>query len=195
MSVSSYSPVSPLKVFLGAVGVFIFFGFLALILSGYAGHESVEDRAYMGEFDAETIQQRWDNLEEIEAAQGELFNEERVDAALAKMVGNVPAAAKSEFVVPGSPTFMKQMNAASEPEEEPAEKKEESGEGDSGSDSGKPEEEAKAPAAEPTEAKETPSGDDAKKAEKPKSEAPAAPEKAKADDAKPAGESAPPENP
>ena len=115
MSNQETSATSPLKVFLGAMGVFVFFGFLALILSGYAGHDSIEDRAYMGEFDAETLQQRWDNLDEIEAAQAELLDEEKVSAAMVALTKKAPKAAKSSVVVPGSPTFMKQMEAASAP--------------------------------------------------------------------------------
>ncbi|MDF1656442.1 MAG: hypothetical protein P1U58_02450, partial [Verrucomicrobiales bacterium] len=118
MSNQASSASSPLKVFLGAMGVFVFFGFLALILSGYAGHESIEDRAYMGEFDAETIQQRWANLEEIEAAQGDLLDEKKVASEMAAIVSSAPKASKSSIVVPGSPTFMKQMEEASAPKKE-----------------------------------------------------------------------------
>lgn len=115
MSNQTSSTSSPLKVFLGAMGVFVFFGFLALLLSGYAGHESIEDRAYLGEFDAETIQQRWENLEAVETAQAELFDEAKVATAMAALMKSVPKAAKSDVVVPGSPTFMKQMEEASAP--------------------------------------------------------------------------------
>ncbi len=129
MSNQASSTSSPLKVFLGAMGVFVFFGFLALILSGYAGHESIEDRAYMGEFDPETIQQRWANLEEIETAQGGLLDEEKVAIEMAALVKRAPKAVASTIVVPGSPTFMKQMEEASAPKEEekpkPAEPKKE----------------------------------------------------------------------
>ncbi|MDA8908770.1 hypothetical protein N9I65_01190 [bacterium] len=118
MSNQASSTSSPFKVFLGAMGVFVFFGFLALILSGYAGHESLEDRAYMGEFDAETIQQRWANLEEIETAQSSLLDEKKVAAEMTALVKNAPKAAKSSVVVPGSPTFMKQIEEASAPKEE-----------------------------------------------------------------------------
>lgn len=125
MSDQAPSTSSPLKVFLGAMGVFVFFGFLVLILSGYAGHESIEDRAYMGVFDTETIEQRWANLEEIETTQSGLLDEEKVAKAMASLSKKAPKATKSSVVVPGSPTFMKQMEEASSPAPEDAPKSDE----------------------------------------------------------------------
>jgi hypothetical protein len=82
MSDSSNKCCSKPKLVLGTLGIFVFFGFLALILSGYVGHESLEDRAYMGDFTPEVTAQRWANLEEIEKAQGALVDQAKVDAAL-----------------------------------------------------------------------------------------------------------------
>lgn len=178
MSNQTSSTSSPLKVFLGAMGVFVFFGFLALILSGYAGHESIEDRAYLGEFDAETIQQRWENLEAVETAQAELLDEAKVTAAMAALVKNAPKAAKTTIVVPGSPTFLKQMEEASAPAVAPdapaaAEEKKSEPAADKPAPEAKP-----APADKPApEAKPAPAGDTVKA----ETEAPAAKSEPKAE--------------
>ena len=112
MTDSSDSPVSRVKTFLAAGGVLVVFGFLALIMMGSAGHESPEDKAYKGDFDAATTQQRWANLSEVEAAQESLLDGAKVKAAMTAVMGGAGKAAATEVVVPGSPTFLKQAEAA-----------------------------------------------------------------------------------
>lgn len=113
-----------MKLLLGTVGVFAFFGFLTLILLGYAGHGTIQDKAFKGDFDQETIDTRWANLKEVSEAQAKLIDEKKVDAALSALAKSPPAPKKSEVVVPGSPTFLKQAEqaAAPAPEEKPAAK-------------------------------------------------------------------------
>lgn len=111
MSQSSTASGIPFKYFLGSIGLFAVFGFLALILSGFAGHETLEERSYKGEFSAEVKEARWANLEEVSAAQEALVDSKKVDAALAAIAKSPAKAAKTAAVVPGSPTFMKQMEA------------------------------------------------------------------------------------
>jgi len=97
-----------LKLVLAGAGILVFFGFLVLILSGYVGRESSQERAYQGDFDEETIETRWNNLEEVKTAQEELVDPANVDSALDELAKAPPEPAKTEVVVPGSPTFMKQ---------------------------------------------------------------------------------------
>lgn len=100
---------SPVKAFFVAAAIFLSFGFVILILSGAAGHGSVEEKAYEGEFDSATVEARWKNLEDVTAAQQGMVDAKKVDAALASLSKSSPKAAKSGVVVPGSPTFLKQM--------------------------------------------------------------------------------------
>ncbi len=120
MSDSSYTCCSKPKLVLGTLGIFAVFGFLVLILSGYVGRESLEDRAYMGDFSPEVTAQRWANLEEIEKAQSLLVDQAKVDAALEALVKSAPKAEATPIVVPGSPTFLKQMEQPAAPVEAPA---------------------------------------------------------------------------
>lgn len=126
-----------IKMILGTLGIFVVFGFLALILSGFAGNESPEDRAYKGEFSEEIIETRWKNLEEVETAQSEVYDEAKVNAAMEKIMSSVAEPKKTGIVVPGSPTFLKQSEQpaapaegeSSEPAPEDSEEKQESNEG------------------------------------------------------------------
>jgi len=124
MSQSNVSSASAIKLVLGSIGVLVFFGFLALILSGYAGHETLAERTYRGEFDETVTAQRWANLEEVQASQAGALDKEKVAEALAVLARDPAPPAKTEIVVPGSPTFLKQMQAPAEEapaEEAPAE--------------------------------------------------------------------------
>lgn len=114
------SSESHFKTILGTIGVMVVFGFLALILSGFAGRESVEERAYRGEFSAETTAARWKNLEDTKAAQSEVYNAAKVAEALVAVGKAKVAPAKTDIVVPGSPTFLKQMEQQSAPPTPPA---------------------------------------------------------------------------
>lgn len=111
-----------MKTLLTGLAILVSFGFVVLILTSNFGRESIEDRAYMGDFSEETIETRWANLEEVTSAQEALVDMSKVDAAMRELAGNVPDAAKSDIVVPGSPTFMKQAEAASAPAETAGEK-------------------------------------------------------------------------
>ncbi|NRB74099.1 MAG: hypothetical protein HRU46_07050 [Verrucomicrobiales bacterium] len=112
MSDQSQSNSSSAKALLTGVAILVSFGFIVLILTSNSGRESVEDIAYKGEFTAEVTEARWANLEEITAAQEALVDPAKVDAAFKDLAKNPPAAAKSDIVVPGSPTFMKQAEEA-----------------------------------------------------------------------------------
>lgn len=111
-----------MKTLLTGLAILVSFGFVVLILTSNFGRESIEDRAYMGDFSEETIETRWANLEEVTSAQEALVDMSKVDAAMRELAGNIPDAAKSDIVVPGSPTFMKQAEAASAPAETAGEK-------------------------------------------------------------------------
>ncbi len=112
MSDQSQSNSSSAKALLTGVAILVSFGFIVLILTSNSGRESVEDIAYKGEFTAEVTETRWANLEEVTAAQDALVDPAKVDAAFKELAKNPPAAAKSDIVVPGSPTFMKQAEEA-----------------------------------------------------------------------------------
>src|SRR5690606_27041972 len=118
MTDSSNKCCSKPKLILGAFGIFVFFGFLALILFGYVGRESPEDRAAKGDFTPEVTAQRWANLEEITEAQSALVDEAKVEAALEALVKAAPKPEATTIVVPGSPTFLKQLEQAESPAEE-----------------------------------------------------------------------------
>ena len=122
MSDQAQSNSSQMKTLLTGLAILVSFGFVVLILTSNFGHESIEDRAYMGDFSEETIETRWANLEEVTSAQEALVDMSKVDAAMRELAGNVLDAAKSDIVVPGSPTFMKQAEAASAPAETVGEK-------------------------------------------------------------------------
>ena len=100
--------------------IFALFGFLALIISGRLGAKSPENRAYMGEFSEETTRQRWENLKEVEGAQSALVDEAKVRGALEAIAKAPPAPAATDVVVPGSPTFLKQMEQPATPAPAPA---------------------------------------------------------------------------
>ena len=122
MSDQAQSNNSQMKTLLTGLAILVSFGFVVLILTSNFGRESIEDRAYMGDFSEETIATRWANLEEVTSAQEALVDVSKVDAAMRELAENVLDAAKSDIVVPGSPTFMKQAEAASAPAEMVGEK-------------------------------------------------------------------------
>lgn len=93
------------------------FGLLGAFVIAVSPGESSIDRTKAGDFDEATTEARWNNLKEVSSAQ-----EAAVDsAALKKAVADVikksasSKAAKTELVVPGSPTFLKQAAAAATP--------------------------------------------------------------------------------
>lgn len=135
-----------------AAGLLVVFGFLGLIFSNFATKESLEERAYRGDFDAATIETRWENLKTVNTEQAEKFDAEKVQQAMAAVVAEKAAPSPSEVVVPGSPTFMKQMEEASQesaaPEEAAPEKPAaETEDSPAPSEEKKPEGEKEAPAA------------------------------------------------
>ena len=109
MSNSTSSSSIPLKYIVGTLGLFAVFGFLALVLSGFAGRESIEEREYKGAFSSEVTEARWANREEVDAAQAKLVDADKVSKALAAIAKSPNATSESGIVVPGSPTFLKQM--------------------------------------------------------------------------------------
>lgn len=142
MSAQTSSNNPPGNTLFSGLAILVSFGFVVLILTSNFGRESIEDRAYMGDFSEETIQTRWANLEEVTAAQQSLVDPSKVDTAMKSLAENVPRAAKSDIVVPGSPTFMKQNEVGSNPPEpvsgEPAEEAEKPSEkADEGKDKAK----------------------------------------------------------
>lgn len=108
------------KLFLWTLVIFLLFGFLALILTGRLDSKNPENRAYLGEFSEETTKQRWANLAEVKEAQSALVDEAKVSAALAALAKSTPKPEKTDIVVPGSPTFLKQMEQQSAPAPAPA---------------------------------------------------------------------------
>jgi hypothetical protein len=115
MSDSSKPCCSSLKHVLWTLLIFALFGFLALILSGRLGAKSPENRAYMGEFTEETTKLRWDNLKEVKEAQTTLVDPAKVKSALEALAKSAPKPAATDIVVPGSPTFLKQMEQQAAP--------------------------------------------------------------------------------
>ncbi len=113
MSNSNSSSLIPFKQIVGTLGLFAVFGFLASVLSGFAGRESIEEREYKGAFSPEVTEARWANREEIDAAQAKLFDADKVSKALAAIAKSPAAPSESAIVVPGSPTFLKQMKEQS----------------------------------------------------------------------------------
>ncbi len=110
------SPVSGLKALLTALVVFLGVGIIAaIVFCSASGHESVQDKAARGVFNQKTIDSRNQNLAEVTAAQSALVNSEDIVAAEKQLIASAASMkpAKSDLVVPGSPTFLKQMEAAS----------------------------------------------------------------------------------
>jgi len=138
MSDQAQSNSSSAKTLFIGIAILVSFGFIALILTSNSGRESIEDVAYKGEFTAEVTEARWGNLEEVSTAQAALVDSDKVDAALKELAENPPAPAKSDIIVPGSPTFMKQAEEAAAATE-PATTPEESG------DEAQPEQDEKKP--------------------------------------------------
>ncbi|HRQ87296.1 MAG TPA: hypothetical protein PLA50_00750 [Bacteroidia bacterium] len=99
--------------------IFALFGFLALILTGNLGSRTPENRAALGEFSQEVTQQRWANLSEVKEAQSAAVDSAKVDAALAALIKSPAKPAATQIVVPGSPTFLKQMEQPAAPAEAP----------------------------------------------------------------------------
>jgi hypothetical protein len=115
MSDSSKPCCSNPKQVLWTLLIFALFGFLALILSGQLGTKSPENRAYMGEFTEEATKLRWDNFKEVKEAQGALVDPAKVKSALEAIAKSAPKPAPTDLVVPGSPTFLKQMEQQAAP--------------------------------------------------------------------------------
>ena len=115
MSDSSKPCCSNPKQVLWTLLIFALFGFLALILSGQLGTKSPENRAYMGEFTEEATKLRWDNFKEVKEAQNALVDPAKVKSALEAIAKSAPKPAPTDLVVPGSPTFLKQMEQQAAP--------------------------------------------------------------------------------
>lgn len=120
MSDSSKPCCSNPKQVLWTLLIFALFGFLALILSGQLGTKSPENRAYMGEFTEEATKLRWDNFKEVKEAQNALVVPAKVKSALEAIAKSAPKPAPTDLVVPGSPTFLKQMEQQAAPAPAPA---------------------------------------------------------------------------
>ncbi len=157
---------SNLKAVAWTLALFALFGFLGLILTGQISMMSPEDRAYMGEFSDERTTERWANLEEVSGAQASLLDQEKVDAALAELAKAPAKPTASEFVVPGSPTFMKQSEEAAE-SEDPAEDKSDKPAKDEEKKSDEPAKAEEKKSDEPAKAEEKKSDEPAKAEEKP----------------------------
>ena len=120
MSDSSKPCCSNPKQVLWTLLIFALFGFLALILSGQLGAKNPENRAYMGEFTEEATKLRWDNFKEVKEAQNALVDPAKVKSALEAIAKSAPKPAPTDLVVPGSPTFLKQMEQQAAPAPAPA---------------------------------------------------------------------------
>jgi len=115
MSDSSKPCCSNPKQVLWTLLIFALFGFLALILSGQLGAKNPENRAYMGEFTEEATKLRWENFKEVKEAQNALVDPAKVKSALEAIAKSAPKPAPTDLVVPGSPTFLKQMEQQAAP--------------------------------------------------------------------------------
>ena len=115
MSDSSKPCCSNPKQVLWTLLIFALFGFLALVLSGQLGAKNPENRAYMGEFTEEATKLRWDNFKEVKEAQNALVDPAKVKSALEAIAKSAPKPAPTDLVVPGSPTFLKQMEQQAAP--------------------------------------------------------------------------------
>ena len=120
MSDSSKPCCSNPKQVLWTLLIFALFGFLALVLSGQLGAKNPENRAYMGEFTEEATKLRWDNFKEVKEAQNALVDPAKVKSALEAIAKSAPKPAPTDLVVPGSPTFLKQMEQQAAPAPAPA---------------------------------------------------------------------------
>ena len=120
MSDSSKPCCSNPKQVLWTLLIFALFGFLALILSGQLGAKNPENRAYMGEFTEEATKLRWENFKEVKEAQNALVDPAKVKSALEAIAKSAPKPAPTDLVVPGSPTFLKQMEQQAAPAPAPA---------------------------------------------------------------------------
>lgn len=112
MSDTSKPCCSNLKQVLWTLAIFGLFGFFAFLVSGRLDSRNPVNRAYKGEFTSEVTQQRRANLEEVKAAQAKLVDPAKVSAALEALAKSPPKPAPTTFVVPGSPTFLKQAEQA-----------------------------------------------------------------------------------
>lgn len=106
---------SNLKQVLWTLAIFALFGFLALIVTGRLDSKSPANRAFEGEFTDATTRQRWANFKEVGEAQRALVDPAKVAAAL-EVIAKAPAKPEpSTVVMPGSPTFLKQMEQQAAP--------------------------------------------------------------------------------
>ena len=110
------SKVSASRSLLTSLAVFLGFGVLSTFVFCWgSGHVSVQDKAAKGIFDAETVTRRTNAVAEAKLAQAALVDRDAITAA-EKAIAASPAASKkavkTDLVVMGSPTFMKQMKAA-----------------------------------------------------------------------------------
>jgi 2-oxoglutarate dehydrogenase E2 component (dihydrolipoamide succinyltransferase) len=69
----------------------------------------------MGEFTEEATKLRWDNFKEVKEAQNALVDPAKVKSALEAIAKSAPKPAPTDLVVPGSPTFLKQMEQQAAP--------------------------------------------------------------------------------
>lgn len=115
------STAKHLRVVLGALAVLFGFAILAAILLTRDGGQDARALTAAGDFDEATTEARWKNREEVEAAQAEALDEGKLDKAIESVIASAGDAkpAKTEVVVPGSETFLKQQAAAAK--EAPAE--------------------------------------------------------------------------
>jgi|GEM_PF-3062104 len=103
-------------VFIITVVILLSFALLTgVLLSGFRVRSAI-DRTGMGVFDEETVQRRVDNLATTKEEQAKVYSEEKVEAAMEKVVAELSKkeATKTEMTVPGSPTFLPQSAAPAE---------------------------------------------------------------------------------
>lgn len=103
------------KAVLWTLAIFAAFGFLVLILTGRLGPASPENKAFAGEFTAETTALRLANRKEVDEAQAGLVDAAKVDAAFAALAKAPAKPAATQVLVPGSPTFLKQAEQSAAP--------------------------------------------------------------------------------
>ncbi len=117
MSEKRESAVTGSRIFIGSVVALFGFGLLVTLVVASGTGQTPIDRTAAGDFDAETTKLRWKNLDEVSSAQSAALDQDALDKAMSAVIQESASAkaTKTELVVPGSPTFLKQAAAAAPP--------------------------------------------------------------------------------
>ncbi len=114
------SATNRFRAFWAGVLAFVSFGAVLWIGLKAAGPKEAIEPGW-----AQRAEERSQNVADVLAAQAEVLSPDAVEKAMAPTLAALKAKkpGKTDQVVPGSPTFMKQSQAAQEAEKQPAEEK------------------------------------------------------------------------